>query len=323
MQIPVRLPPPGAGRVDVAGLGENSLDLVATLDAFPRPDSKMPMEGFARLPGGQVATAMAATARLGWVSRYVGRVGDDEGGRLVCDSLVSEGVDTSAVAILPGVTTRLSMLLVDRSAATRTVLWHRDPALRWPGPRALTPGPGLPVEALLAARVLLLDGTDVDASRAAARAARAAGVPVVADVDTVGEGVDALLADVDVIMAAASFAEAVTGRANRGDAVARLASRYPQAAVVCVTYGEDGSLARCEGRELFTPAFPVRCVDSTGAGDVFRAGFLAGWLRGGEGAGLAQAMRYASAAAALNCRGLGARGALPTRAEVDDLLHST
>ena len=79
MQIPVRLPPPGAGRVDVAGLGENSLDLVATLDAFPRPDSKMPMEGFARLPGGQVATAMAATARLGWVSRYVGRVGDDEG----------------------------------------------------------------------------------------------------------------------------------------------------------------------------------------------------------------------------------------------------
>ncbi len=323
MRIPLNVPLPTDGIVDVAGLGENSLDLVATLEAFPDPDTKVPMRAFAQLPGGQVATAMAATARLGWRSRYVGRVGDDDGGRLVCDSLNSGGVDTAAVAVLPGVATRLSMLLVDRSNGTRTVIWHRDPALTWPPADATGAGPSLPLQAMLAARVILLDATDPEASLRVACSARTAGVPVVADVDTPGEGVDTLLASVDVVIAAAAFAATVTGRTDRGAAVAALAARYPQAAVVCVTYGEEGSLTRCGGEELFTPAFRVPCIDSTGAGDVFRAGFLAGWLGGGPGAELGETLRYASAAAALNCRGLGARGALPTRGEVDDLLHSS
>jgi sugar/nucleoside kinase (ribokinase family) len=91
------------------------------------------------------------------------------------------------------------------------------------------------------------------------------------------------------------------------------------AAVVCVTMGAEGSLTRAGGREIHTPAFSVDCVDSTGAGDVFRGGFAAACLRWPDGE-LEDALTYASAVAALNCRSLGARGGLPTPEEVDRLL---
>jgi sugar/nucleoside kinase (ribokinase family) len=63
-------------------------------------------------------------------------------------------------------------------------------------------------------------------------------------------------------------------------------------------------------------------VDSTGAGDVFRAGFIARWLQQGDAAEIEDVLRYANAAAACNCRALGARGALPSMHDVNDLLHS-
>ena len=68
------------------------------------------------------------------------------------------------------------------------------------------------------------------------------------------------------------------------------------------------------------PAFPGPVVDTTGAGDVFRAGFIAGWLAGGDRAELETVLRWANAVAALKCRGLGARSASPTRAAVEALL---
>jgi sulfofructose kinase len=97
-----------------------------------------------------------------------------------------------------------------------------------------------------------------------------------------------------------------------------MASEYG-AAVVCVTLGNRGCLARVAGREIRTPAFSVPCVDTTGAGDAFRGGFAAGCLecRAGD---IEDVLAYANAVAALNCRALGARGGMPTKAEVEALL---
>src|SRR5581483_3101569 len=96
-------------------------------------------------------------------------------------------------------------------------------------------------------------------------------------------------------------------------------ARESRAPFVCVTLGREGSLARCGGREIRTPGFPIDCVDSTGAGDVFRAAFVAGCLRSPDG-DIEDVLSYANAAAALNCRALGARGALPTAREVEDFM---
>jgi sugar/nucleoside kinase (ribokinase family) len=91
------------------------------------------------------------------------------------------------------------------------------------------------------------------------------------------------------------------------------------ACLTCVTLGDDGSLAWCGGRLIRTPAFQVDCLDTTGAGDVFRGAFVSACLRTPD-ADIEDVLAYANAAAALNCRALGARAGIPRPREVDLLL---
>ena len=310
MRIPFRIPT-AARPFDVVGLGENSIDLVAVVADYPTSNTKQRLQRFARHPGGQIATALAACARLGWRASYIGRFGDDELGRQARESLIAVGVDTESAPSVPGTTNQFAVILVDARTGERTVLWDRHPAL------AMEPA-DVSARAVTAGRVLMLDCVDTAASTQAARIARQAGIPTVLDVEKVRPGVIDLLQQIDAIIAAQDFPTALTGHEDLGRALDALA-RESNAPFVCVTLGAEGSLARCGGREIRTPAFPVDCVDSTGAGDVFRAAFVAGCLRGPEG-DLEDVLTYANAAAALNCRALGARGALPNPDEVDQLL---
>jgi sulfofructose kinase len=310
MRIPFRIPP-ASRPFDVVGLGENSMDLVAVVADYPTSNTKQRLQRFARHPGGQIATALAACARLGWRASYIGRFGDDELGRQGRDSLVAAGVDTSAAPMVPGTTNQFAVILVDARTGERTVLWDRHPAL------AMEAG-DVPANAVTAGRVLMLDCVDAAASTQAARVARHAGIPTFLDVEKIRPGVLDLLQQIDAIIAAQDFPTALTGHEDLGRALDALA-RESNAPFVCVTLGAEGSLARCGGREIRTPAFPIDCVDSTGAGDVFRAAFVAACLRASDG-DLEDVLTYANAAAALNCRALGARGALPNADEVEQLL---
>jgi sulfofructose kinase len=310
MRIPFRIPAT-TRPFDVVGLGENSIDLVAVVADYPTSNTKQRLQRFARHPGGQIATALAACARLGWRASYIGRFGDDELGRQARESLIAVGVDTQSARTVPGTTNQFAVILVDARTGERTVLWDRHPAL------AMEPT-DVSADAVTAGRVLMLDCVDTAASTQAARVARQAGMPTVLDVEKTRPGVLDLLPQIDAIIAAQDFPTALTGHEDLGRALDALA-RESNAPFVCVTLGPEGSLARCGGREIRTPAFPIDCVDSTGAGDVFRAAFVAGCLRAPDG-DIEDVLAYANAAAALNCRALGARGALPDADEVDQLL---
>ena len=297
---------------DLVGLGQNSVDYVAVAATHPAPGSKQRLEQFACLPGGQVATAVVASARLGWRTRYVGRFGDDAAGRLARESLTAEGVDLRASRTVPGAANRAAVILVDGRTGERTVLWHRDPALR------LDPLDGATREAAASGRLLLVDCEDVAAATDAATAARHAAVPTIVDIEDVQPGTHALLQKIDVIISAEEFPSALTGHADLGRALEAIEREF-HAALVCVTLGAEGSLARCGGREIRTAPFIVDCVDTTGAGDVFRGAFASGCLRWPEG-DVETVLNYANAAAALSCRALGARGGLPSAGEIDALL---
>lgn len=312
MRIPLGL---AAGRpFDAAAFGLNSVDLVAVVAEHPRPNSKQRIQRFARLPGGQAATAMVTCARLGWKSRYVGTFGDDYHGRLGLESLEAEGVDTSGCRVVNGATNQFAIILVDGRSGERTILWDRDPALHMGAA-------DVPRDAVTSGRVLLVDGQETEAAAQAARWARAAGIPTVIDVEKVRPGMAELLREIDVIIAAEQFPEELTGVDQLGGALALMAREFG-APIVCVTLGPGGSLALCQGREIRTPGFNVSCVDSTGAGDVFRGGFLAGWLAGGDRAELESVLEYANAVAALKCRALGARQGIPRPEEVEELVRS-
>lgn len=312
MRIPLALPSPGSRPFDAAALGLNSIDLLVVLAEHPGPNSKQQIQRFARLPGGQAATAMVACARLGWRSRYIGRFGDDEHGALARESLTSEGVDISASVTVAGATNQFAVILVDARSGDRAVLWDRHPALAMRADEVSR-------DVAASGRVLLVDCHETPAATAAARYAREAGIPTVIDVEKVRPAIGELLREIDVIIAAQGFPGQLTGHDELGRALRAMADEF-RAAIVCVTLGREGSLALCGGREIRTPAFQVPAVDTTGAGDVFRGGFLAGWLTAGDGADLEDVLAYASAVAALKCRALGARAGIPCADEVERLL---
>jgi sulfofructose kinase len=311
VRIPFQIPPAGSKAFDVAGFGLNSVDYLAVVAEHPASNSKQRLQRFARLPGGEVATAMVTCARLGWRARYIGAFGDDDLGELSRLSLVTEGVDVTSARTVAGATNQFAIIIVDARSGNRTVLWDRHPAL--------TPDPAdLPKDAITSGRLLIVDCHETAASTQAARYARDAGIPTIIDVEKVRPGIVELLQNIDVIIAAQDFPTALTGYEDVGQALAAI-GRDSGARLVCVTLGAEGSLTWCNGREIRTPPFPVDCLDSTGAGDAFRGAFAAACLRGPDD-DVEHVLNYANAAAALNCRALGARGGLPTAAEVDQLL---
>lgn len=286
---------------------------MARVAGHPAPDSSVPVEELIRLPGGEIATAMVACARLGCRAAYVGRFGSNADGAEVADALRREGVDLSYARHVDG-PNRLAIILVDH-AGRRTVLWSRSPALQM-RPADIDPS------AVTSGSILLVDAMDPDASTAAAAHARAAGVRTAIDIDAVRPGVGRLLRTIDVIIASQDFVGAFTGAESIAKGLNQLAADSG-ASLVVATMGAAGSLALFEGGEIQTPAFPVDVVDTTGAGDAFRGGFLAGWVQYGASRSVPALLEIASAVAALNCRALGAQAGLPQWSAVDVLVTRT
>lgn len=311
VRLALNIPPSGERLFDVAGFGLNSVDLLAVVAEYPTSNSKQRLQRFVRLPGGQIATALVTCAKLGWRASYIGAFGGDDLGTLSRDSLVEAGIDIGSSRTAEGATNQFSIIIVDARSGARTVLWDRHPDLMWDPSE-------VPRSAVTAGRILLLDCYETAASTQAARYAREAGVPTVIDVEKVRPGIAELLQQIDVIITAQDFPSSLTGHEDLGRALEAMADEFP-ARVVCATLGEEGSLTRCGGREIRTRGFQVDCVDTTGAGDVFRGAFVAGCLKAPD-ADVEDVLTYANAAAALNCRALGARGGIPRPQEVDDLL---
>jgi sulfofructose kinase len=270
-------------------------------------DAKQRLRAEFRQPGGQVPTALVALQRWGLRTAYVGPFGDDEGGELQRSSLAAEGVDVSACVLRAGVPSQISVILVDRVTGARTVLWDREPGLE------LAAG-DLDQTRLVSGRALLMDADRADTALLAAGWARAAGTLVVLDVDEPGPRTGELLAASDVAIVAGSFARRFTAETSLRTALRRMCANGP--ALVVATLGAGGALACERGVFHFVRSFSVPVIDTTSAGDLFHAGCLFGLLRGWDAR---RALRFAAAAAALECTALGGRSAIPSLERVLEL----
>jgi sugar/nucleoside kinase (ribokinase family) len=189
---------------DVAGFGLNSIDILAVVAEHPAVNSKQRLQRVTRLPGGQIATALAACAKLGWRASYIGTFGGDDHGSLSRASLIEAGVDVSASRTVSSATNQFAIILVDARSGERTVLWDRHPDLAWDVA-------GIPKSAVTAGRVLIVDCHETAAATLAARYAREAGVPTILDVEKVRPGIGDLLHQIDIIITAQDFPCALTG----------------------------------------------------------------------------------------------------------------
>jgi len=296
--------------VDLVGVGLNATDTLIPLTKFPERGSKVEYGQAVILPGGQTASAVMACQTWGLATRYVGKLGDDDAARLHCREFARAGVDARIIAA-PHAASAHSLILVD-SGGERTVLCQRNE-------QVLLRPEDLRREWIANARALLVDGFETAAAARAAHWAREAGIPVIADLDEMYDGVDDLAANVDYLIVSRDFPSRMTGERNLELALRKMKNRYG-CLVTAATLGADGVVAWDGERFHLRPAYCVDVVDTTGAGDIFHAGFIYGLLQGWP---LPRRLDFACAAAALNCTRTGARGGIGPVSEVEKLIATT
>jgi sulfofructose kinase len=294
---------------DVLGIGLNATDTLLLLPEFPPYAGKVAYGQELLSPGGQVASAVVACAKLGLRAKYIGTIGDDFRGNVQRQSLQETGVDISGLILRQECPNQTAYILIDQRTGERTVLWHRANCLRLMAPE-------IRPEDITSAKLLHIDGYDTEAAAHAASLAQQHGIPVSLDVDTVYPGFDCVLKHVDYLVASSSWPAKWTAEKDPFLALTRLQREYSMR-VAAMTLGDRGSLALEQGRWTYSPAFEVRCVDTTGAGDVFHGAFCYAMLAGMQ---MQSALDFSNAAAALNCTAIGARGHIPARSEVESLI---
>lgn len=304
--------PPHARDFDAVGFGLNAVDHLVVVPAYPEFDTKIRLVEHVRAAGGQTASAMTGLQRLGRRTAYAGRFGSDDAGRFGLEALRAEGVDVAFAEVVEGARNQIAFILIDARTGERTVIWDRDERLAYredETPRGFASR----------GRVLHMDAHDPRACARLAREARAAGTIVSLDIDNIYEGLAELLPHVDVLISSKEFPRRLTSVDDERAALVAAKSLLRADAVVGMTLGERGAVVYHEGIFVESPAFavPGGCRDTTGAGDAFHAGFLHGMLDGEE---IESCLHLGCAVAALKCRALGARTALPAAQELVNFL---
>jgi sulfofructose kinase len=256
-----------------------------------------------------------AASRLGARCGYAGSLGTDDLSRFVEEQLGREGIDLTHLRRQAAVRPVHSVIIVDESSRTRTILFDADNANG-----ALPDWP--PEDVIRSTKVLFVDPYRVEGMIRAAKLARDAGVPVVADFESIHaeKGFAELVDLADHTIISSDFAAEWTGCKRPDEAAEAMWNERRQA--VAVTCGIDGCWylgADQPGKVRHQPAYRVETIDTTGCGDVFHGAYAAGLA---EGLDLHSRIRLASATAALKAQQRGGQAGIPTRETVEEFLRA-
>lgn len=300
-----------AAKGPVICLGAAVVDLVFQLDEIPRIPTKVPAKSKTLRNGGPAGTGAVACSHMGIPAMFWGNVGDDADGVQTRQALERHGVDTSGLKILEGASTVLAIVMVDRNGE-RLIVAHGADIFQRPAGK-------LPLERLADASAVLVDSAWVDGSLALLEAAKAADLPSVLDGED-GRATELLLRMGSLarypVYCEPAFAQITNGAAPDAGSLEGLSRKIGRN--VAVTLGDRGSLWWTEEGLLQVPTLQVVCKDTTGAGDVFHGVFTGGIA---EGMAMEQAIRFASAAAALKCEAGNGWDGMPSRSAVEHAMR--
>ncbi len=293
--------------MDIAGVGYNCIDRLCTVENYPKEDGSTHITSIEVQGGGAAATALAAAARLGKKTCLIGVIGKDSVSEEILSHLKADGVGCGGLVERDDAAGLQSFVMVDPKNGTRTKFPQKDtnPDIEWTARLK---------RIIKEAKVLHLDGTNHENAMEAARIAKEYGVPVSLDGASLKEPneINLELARLaDILIMNWRYPCMVTGIKDYEKALLEVAS-WGTARIVAGTLGDKGCKAVIDGHIEYFPAYPVKAVDTTGAGDVFHGAFLAGYLDGME---LRENFRFASAVAALKCTKKGGRAGIPTKEE--------
>jgi len=291
---------------DIVGLGLATLDILIRLGDLPTWERGAGCSAVGLDGGGPVGTACVAAARLGARVGFVGTAGNDQLASLKVQSLQEDGVDLSYLVRREEPENQVVVVYVNQETGERIFS-----GLHSFGSVSLQVDE-LDQAYITSASYLHLDGTHPEAALQAAQWMRIAGKKVSLDCaksdgKKIWGKLQELIPYTDILICGSGFGRALTGYADLWQAGEAMLSLGPQ--IVVQTEGKDGSYTLTAGERFHTPAFDVKVVDTTGAGDVFHGAYLVGLLRGWD---LKKVALFASAVSAIKCNNLGGRTGIPT-----------
>ena len=296
-------------------VGSVNMDLVAQVDQFPKPGETRTGSTFGTYPGGKGANQAVALARLGAEVTMAGKIGDDVFGRSYQDTFEHEGVDTSVLQTIPGVSTGVAVIEVDASGENHIVIV--------PGANGLVDRSYIDasLETIAGANYALFQlEIPLDTVIYALSRLREHSCTSILDPAPVPDGglPDELLGYVDVLTPNESEAAALSGIRINSEPDARKAAeaiRARGASKVIIKMGSAGAYVADDEGVRAVPGFSVDAVDTTAAGDAFNAGFAYAL---GSGKSIEAAVRYGNAVGAAACTGFGAQSAMPTAEMIEE-----
>ena len=286
-------------------------DLTFRIDELPERGFKVNASHFEEICGGNALNAAIGIVRLGGRASICGPMGDgrETSSRYIFDSLAHEGIDTKHIVHMPGLVTPISNIMIDPSGE-RTIVTFRDPRL-W---KVRLPDADTLLEDCSA---ILTENRCAEFCTDLCVEARRRGIPVIVDVDRTMSLREGLLTASSHLVFSSEALQSTASLADDAEALKKIAKLTPS--FLAGTRGAKGTLWLDEHRTVqHAPAFPVHTVDTLGAGDVFHGAFA---LAITEKQDIPEALRFASAAAALKCTRFGGAFAAPQRAEVEELLN--
>ena len=304
-------------RQRVVVVGSVNLDLVCSVERIPRPGETLSGNRFDMFHGGKGANQAVAVARLGHPVSMIGKVGDDEFGARLRRGLKSAGVNTRAVSNARGTSSGVALISTDRQGQNSIVVI--------PGAN----GKLMPKDLEKAAPIIRSAGIiltqleiPLETVECLAALARRYGVPLMLDPAPARELSARLLRQVAILTPNETEAATLCGVPNK-ELSASTAPRFARrllgkgARSVILKMGSQGAYVAANPGESFLPAFKVKAVDSTAAGDAFNGGLAVALMQGQD---LLAAARFGSAVAALSVTRLGAQPSMPTGRAVRRLL---
>lgn len=299
-----------SSKKNILCIGMPVRDLTFGVQAVPGRGQKFHADRFAQICGGNALNAAIGINRLGGHALLTGPMGDaaESSSQYIFDDLAKEGIDTTHLVHMPGLVTPISGIMMDPSGE-RTIISFRDPEL-W---KVKLPSADV---LLKDCDAILIESRCAGFSTDLCHEARRRGIPVVVDIDSTMSLSEGLLSASSHLIFSDEALQGTAGITDDGAALRKMAKHTTS--FLAVTLGPKGTLWLDDKQELQrTPAFPVHTVDTLGAGDIFHGAFA---LEFAAGSSIPDALRFASAAAALKCTRYGGAFACPQRAEVEELL---
>lgn len=295
--------------IDVVGVGSVVIDRKSTVSSIPKLDEIVLAYDHYFHMGGPVANALATLQRLGTQTQFMGKLGDDEYGNMIADTMAAEGIDTSRLELDKDERTGFATVMVDRKTAKRSIFV-------FVGHLGSVPESCIDEGAIQNAKLLHVD-TDTPAAMKACRIASSAGVPISVDADGLFRGIEDVLNMATIFIPAQEIATQLTGNDNPIASGKQLLEKYNLDTVV-VTRGVEGSVTFTADEMITADAFPVDAVDTTGAGGVYQGGYLYGYLQGWP---LEKTAQFANAAAGLMISGMNGWDDIPTLDQVEAMIQ--